>query len=38
MLSVWFASQNHFDVLNIEELEDVEDDTYVFYCDDSASL
>ena len=26
-----------FDVLNIKELGDVEDDTYVFYCGDSVS-
>ena len=38
MSGVWFASQNCFDVLNIEESGDVEDDTYVFYCGDSASL
>ena len=37
MLSVWFASQNRFHVLNIEESGDVEDDTYVFYCSDSVS-
>ena len=37
-LGVQFTSQNCFDVLDIEESEDVEDDTYVFYCGDSVSL
>ena len=37
MSGVRFTSQN-FHALNIEESGDVEDDTYVFYCGDSASL
>ena len=37
MLGVQFAFKNHFNVLNIEESGDVEDNTYVFYCSDSAS-
>ena len=37
MSGVRFTSQNRFDVLNIEESGDVEDNTYVFYCGDSAS-
>ena len=38
MSVVWFTSQNCFNVLNIEESGDVEDDTYVFYCGDLVSL
>ena len=37
MSGVQFTSQNHFNVLNIEESGDVEDDTYVFYCGDLVS-
>ena len=38
MSGVWFTSKNRFNVLNIEKSGDVEDDAYVFYCGDSASL
>ena len=37
MLGVQFTSQNHFNVLNIEESGEIEDDTYVFYCGDLVS-
>ena len=36
-MGVRFASNNHFNVLNIEESGDIEDNTYVFYCGDSVS-
>ena len=38
MSGVQFTSQNRFNVLNIEESGDVEDDTYIFYCSDLVSL
>ena len=36
-MGVQFASQNRFNVLNIKESGDIENDTYVFYCGDLVS-